>query len=237
MAITDSISGVLPNVSLTGITSVVMYIIIAVLIVIIVGGGMALWAYSYIQKKKFNIKIQLFEKINGRYRPTRIVKAMELAYSDSGEKAIFIKELKRYRAKPTVQMGEMTYWLALDDENNLVNIDMQDVDFLLREMKVETTETESRANRIAFQKALKDRLKHKESWWDKYGKTILSLIYIILVTIAIIFILAKVGNLIGQTGDTVRMIGDIQGKQGDVLTALDNIVSRINLNCAGNPII
>lgn len=227
MGITDQVASVLPKFSMGGVTSILMYIVIAVLIIIIVGGGFALWAFTYIQKKKFNIKIQLFEKINGKYRPTRVLKAMELNYSDSGEKAIFIKELKRYRPKPTAQMGEKVYWLALDDENNLINIEMQDVDFLLREMKVETTETESRANRIAFQKALGDRLKHKESFWDKYGKTIMTLIYIILISLAIIFILSKVGNMIGSVSDVVTKIGETQDKQGQILTALDNIVARM----------
>jgi hypothetical protein len=210
-----------------GVTKFAMIAIITLLVIIIAGGCVALWAYSYIMKRKFNITIQLFEKINGKYRPTRKCKAMELSYSDSGDKAIFIKELKRYRPKPTAQMGDRVYWLAVDDEGNLINIEMQDVDFLLREMRVETTETESRANRIAFQKALGDRLKKKESFWDKYGKTIMNVVYIVLVSIAIVFILAKVGNMISSISSVLDKLGIVQDKQGTILTALDNIVSRM----------
>jgi hypothetical protein len=227
MIVIDQIKGFFSGISLTGVTHWAMIAIITVLILLIVAGGFALWAYSYIMKKKFNITIQLFEKVNGKYRPTKKVKAMELNYSDSGEKAIFIKELKRYRAKPTAQMGERVYWLALDNENSLVNIEMQDVDFVLREMKVETTETESRANRIAFQKALGDRMKKKESFWDKYGKTVMNIIFIILVTLAIAYLLAKVGNMLGTINDILTKLGALQEKQGQILTALDNIVGRL----------
>ena len=229
MAITDQVTSVLPKFSMVGVTNVIMVVIITLVVILIVCGLFGLWAYSYIQKKKFNITIQLFEKINGKYRPTRKLKAMELNYSDSGEKAIFIKELNRYRAKPTAQMGERTYWLALDDENSLINIEMEDVDFVLREMRVETTETESRANRIAFQKALGDRLKTKESFWDKYGKTIMNVIYIVLVTIAIIFILTKVVNMLGSISAILDKIAVMEDKQGSILTALDNIVSRMDV--------
>lgn len=229
MAITDQVTSVLPKFSMVGVTNVIMVVIITLVVILIVCGLFGLWAYSYIQKKKFNITIQLFEKINGKYRPTRKLKAMELNYSDSGEKAIFIKELNRYRAKPTAQMGERVYWLALDDENSLINIEMEDVDFVLREMRVETTETESRANRIAFQKALGDRLKTKESFWDKYGKTIMNVIYIVLVTIAIIFILTKVVNMLGSISAILDKIAVMEDKQGSILTALDNIVSRMDV--------
>lgn len=223
----DAVTSVLPKFSMVGVTNVIMIVIITLVVVLLVGGGFAWWAYSYMMKKKFNITIQLFEKINGKYRPTRKLKAMELNYSDSGEKAIFIKELNRYRAKPTAQMGERVYWLALDDENSLINIEMEDIDFVLREMRVETTETESRANRIAFQKALGDRLKKKEGFWDKYGKTIMNIIFIVLVTIALIFILTKIVNMLGQVNGILEQINGILDKQGSILTALDNIVSRM----------
>jgi len=229
MTVIDQIKGYIPSISLKGVTSFAMIAIITLLVVIVVGSIFAWWAFSYINKKKFYIKIQLFEKINGRYRPTRVLKAMELTYSDTGEKAIFIKDLKRYRAKPTAQMGENTYWLALDDENNLVNIEMQDIDFLMREMNVETTETESRANRIAFQKALGDRLKTKESFWAKYGDTIMKIVYIVLISIAIVFILAKVGNIIGSISGLIDQMTKLQDGQSKILTGLDNIVNRLNI--------
>ena len=222
-----SIKSVVPAISTTAVTNVVMYGIITLVVILIAGSAFGLWAYTYMMKKKFNITIQLFELINGQYRPTRKCKAMELNYSDSGEKAIFIKELKRYRAKPTLQMGDKVYWLALDSEGSLVNIGMENVDFVLREMKVETTETESRANRIAFQKALGDRLKTQEGFWAKYGKSIMNVIYIVLVSIAIVFILAKVGNILSSISGVITQMQPLMDKQQQILTALDNIVGRL----------
>ena len=221
--ILESIKGVVPNVSMQGVSNVAMMAMVTLLVVLIVGGLFGLWAYNYMMKKKFNITIQIFEKINGKYRPTKKDKAMELSVGTEGLKAIFLKGLKRYRAKPTLQQGDRTYWLAIDEENNLVNFEMTDIDMHLREMKIETTETESRANRIAFQKALGDRLKHKESFWDKYGKSIMNVIYIVLITIAIVFVLAKVGNILSSVPPILERMAQVEDKQATILTALDNI--------------
>jgi len=227
MDVMGTIGGYLPKIDAQAATSFIMIAIVTLLVVIVVGCGFAWWAYSYIQKKKFNITIQLFEKINGKYKPTKIYKAMELNYSDSGEKAIFIDGLKRYRAKPTCQMGDNKYWLAIDEEGSLINIDMEDVDFLLREMRVETTETESRANRIAFQKALGDRLKDKEGFWAKYGETIMKIVYIVLISIAIVFILSKVGNIVSAIAGLIDKMSALQDGQANILTGMDNIVNAL----------
>ena len=227
--ILGTIKSVIPSFNAATVSNIVIMIVGTILVVIIAGCAFFWWFYSYTQKKRFNIKISLFEKVNGRYINTRMCKAMELNYSDSGEKAIFIKELKRYRAKPTAQSGTNTYWLALDDEGNLINFTMPDIDVLQREMKIETTETESRANRIAFQKALGDRLKKKESFWDKYGKTIMNIIFIIVATLAIIYILAEVGKILGTIANLDDKQAILQEGQNKILTGLDNIVSRMHI--------
>jgi len=221
--ILSSVKAVVPKVSLAGVSKFAIYAGITILVMIIVGGAFAWWAYSYIMKKKYNITIQFFAKINGKYEPTVKDKAMEIALGDSGDRIIFIQKAKRYRWKPTIQMGKRTYWLAETEEGELINIGIEDIDLKLKELLVNTTDTEARANRVALQKASSERFKKKETFWSKYGTMVMNIIYIVVISIALVFVASKLGQLVSNISQITTSLPPLLEKASNILNSLNNV--------------
>ena len=225
MGILDQVKGVLPEVSLASVGNFAFIAILTVVIIIIVGGFVALWAIWYITKKKFNKTIKIFEKIDGRYKPTITDKAMERKMGDGGDTVFYLKKLKKIVPTPSIQTGINTFWFAKREDGELINIGMEDIDLTMREAKVNYLDKETRYARASLQKINKDRY-NKETFWAKYGRDILTVVFIVIVSVMLLLIASKMVALIGAVNDGIEKYSMVTEQISKLLGSIDNICSN-----------
>ncbi len=221
----DQIASVLPNVSLAQIGNFAFLAIVTVLVLIIVGSVVGIWMYFYINKKRFNKIIRIFEKVDGRYKPTISDRAMERKIGTGGDTVFYIQKLKKIVPIPSIQTGINTFWFAKREDGELINIGMEDIDLKLREAKVNYLDKETRYARASLQKLNKDRF-NKETFWQKYGNAILSIVFIVVVSVMLLLITSKLVELIGKIGAVTESSSAVMNKAVEVMSKLDNICSQ-----------
>ena len=65
---------------------------------------------------KYNKKIVIFEKINGRFEPTRKDRAMELKFGRAGDTVFYLAKNRKYLPVPVIQTGRRKYWFAIRED-------------------------------------------------------------------------------------------------------------------------
>jgi len=221
------ISGVLPKVNLAGVGNFAFLAILTVLILIVVGAVFALWAYSFIMKKRYNNTIIIFEKIDGRYRDSQRDKAMEKKIGTGGDTIFHLRKLKRIIPRPSIQTGPRTFWMGKREDGELINIGMEDLDLKMHEAKVYYNENEQRYARASLQKLNKDRY-NKETFWQKYGRDIMTVIFIVIITVMLLLLTSKLVELVGQIGGLIKSAGDLNIASGKLLNGISNVCNGPN---------
>ena len=219
------ITGFLPKINLSGVGNFVFLAVLTILILIVVGGIFAWWLFSYLNKKRYNNRIIIFEKIDGRYRNSITDFAWEKKIGSGGDTIFYLKRLKKIIPRPTIQTGNRTYWMAKREDGELINIGMEDLDLKMREAKVYYNENEQRYARASLQKLNKDRY-NSETFWQKYGRDIMTIVFIVIISIMLILIISKLVDLVGQVGGLIKTSQDLQ-------TATTKLLGEINNVCNG----
>jgi len=224
MAVLDQVKSVLPDISLSTVGNFAYYAVLTVLAVIIVGGFFGLWAWWYISRKRFSKTIRIFEKVDGRYRPTMTDKAMERKIGTGGDTVFYFKKLKKIVPTPSIQTGTNTYWFARRADGEYVNIGLEDIDLKMREAKINYLDKETRYARASLQKLNKDRF-DQQTFWQKYGRDVLTIVFIVIVSVMLLLILSKMVALMGSIQGGIDNYGVVTEKISNLIGALDNICS------------
>ena len=122
----------LPDLGITGggIINVFAFIFIGILIAIVAVGVTII----IVLKLKFNKKIIIFEKINGRFEPTRKDRGMIQNLKGTGDTILYLKKFKKYLPTPELQTGRNTYWFAIREDGEWFNIGIEDIDDILNDI-------------------------------------------------------------------------------------------------------
>jgi preprotein translocase subunit YajC len=226
MAVMDSIKNVIPNFSLAGMGTLVVGVILFFVIAVLVGGITVWIVYSRLQKKKFNKKIKIWEKIDGRYRPTKEDLAMEIKVGERGDTCFYLKKLKTYKPRYNIQTGENIYWVAIREDGEWINIGMEDIDLSMREAKVIYTDADFRYAAAGLHKSFEGRFKKDEGFWKKYGQTILSIIYVLIMGVMLFLCLGQFMKVIGSISNVINSLQPVLDKASQILGAVDNVCSN-----------
>lgn len=224
MSVMDSLKGVLPDWDLASVGNFLFIGLIWFLIIVIVAGGLSLWAWWYISKKKFSKKIVIWKKVGGVPKVTHYDTAMERKMGQGGDTIFYIKKLKRIIPRPSIQSGENTYHFAERSDGELENIGMEDFDLKFKEMKVQYTPNEMRYAKESLRDLIKDRY-NKETFWQKYGTMIMSIVYIVLITVLLLLIAGKLMQLTGTLGSLIDNVSKLMEESKNILSSVDNICS------------
>ena len=77
--VTDAVGNILPETGLSGIFSIVTWAILTIVLVVI----LFIITLLIINRLRFNKKIVIFERIAGRYEPTKKDRAIEMKHGDA----------------------------------------------------------------------------------------------------------------------------------------------------------
>lgn len=202
---------------------------VTILIFIVVFAAIAVFfGYWVIQKRKFNKKIIIFEKIHNRWEPTRRDKAMEKKIGKSGDTVFYLKKHKKHIPVPSLQMGKRTYWIAIREDGEWINFDLADIDLAMKKAGVNYLDKEMRYARTSLQQSLKERY-DKQNFWKEYGVIIASVGFIVILAIMTWFLFDKWIELAAVTNEGVKVSGEVMELAREILIAVDNIKSNMIL--------
>ncbi len=208
----------IPDISFSGIFSALTILLIIVLLIV---ATIAI-GYFIIQRRKYNKKINIFEKIHGRWSHTGTDKAMEVKSGKKGDTGFILKKHKKYIPIPTLQMGPRIYWIAIREDGEWINFDIEDIDIKQRRAGVHFVNTDMRYARTALEEALKDRY-DKPNLWKEYGVLIASVGFIAMIGIMTWLLFDRWIELAATTNAGVEASKEVIILAKETLTAIDNI--------------
>lgn len=208
MAAGDQISGVLgeagisiPKINMSSIGTWAIYII----------GGLLLAAasifaiYYAIQYFKWNKNILLFKKIGNRDIPVQTDKAMFQRIGNSGDYWLKTKKLKKTLPRPKIEMGKNTFWFYEREDGEWINFELADIDAQMKKAGAYYVDEDMRLQRLGIGKNLELRL-IKQTFWQKYGATIMLVIFVLLVTICLVVLFQKMTDNWKVAAETAKAI-------------------------------
>lgn len=162
---------------------------------ILLAGGVAFGIYFLIQYLKWDKKIMLVKRVGNRHIPVGTDKAMFERIGQAGDYWLKTKKYKKTLPRPTIEMDKNTYWyFERSKDGEWINFDLGDIDEQLRIANVHFVDEDMRLQRLGIQKNLQARLL-KETFWQKYGTTIMLIIFVLIVTISLVVLFQKMqGN-------------------------------------------
>ena len=200
------------------------FILLTVLFAIV--GGIFYYVY-YLKKKKknYNKKIFWFEEVHGYMIPIGEDVACELIIPGTNINVFYIKEKEMYLPRPVKRMGKDAYWFAVKNNREIVNFTMLNINDEMKEAKLDYDHTDMRYALTNLKELIKRNYRDKsQPWWREYKEVISLVILIFVLTLSFIFIISKVGDLIGQVGsliehaDTLIQIAETKASSSGVIT-------------------
>ena len=161
----DSATEFAKGIDISGSISILAWFAIGILIAGVVG----VIVYLIIREWKFNKKIIVFEKVNGKPEITKRDKAMEVKLGEGGDTVFYLKKAKKHIPLPSIQTGRNIYWFGVREDGEWINIGMDDIDLAMRKIKARFVDKEMRYARVALQRNLKERYQ-KSSFLSVYGE-------------------------------------------------------------------
>lgn len=204
-------------------------LVMVLVILIVVGAILGVIAFFIVRAVKYKYKVVIFEKINGRFEPARKDRACETKFGDAGDMVLKLRKHKKILPMPTLQVGRRTYWYAIREDGEWINIGIGDLDNVSKEMGVTFLDKEMRYARTQIQRGLKERLQG-DSFWDKYGQMIMSISFILIIGVMTYLLFDKWIDLAGTVNSSV-------GLAKEVLTEASKMLQAIDSTCSGSGIV
>lgn len=170
-----------PSFSGAGMQKLVIYVGVGLLLAI--AGAIAV--YFIVQYFKWNKTFVLFKKVGNDWQIATTDKGMFQRVGTAGDYWTKWKNLKRTSSKPRKQKRKNEYWFAEGEDGEIREIDSFDFDSGLRKINAHFVDEDMRLQRLGIQKNLASRFE-KQGFWAKYGTTIMFVIFVVIVTIALV---------------------------------------------------
>lgn len=223
MAISDTIkeSGLLPNLSGSTIWTIMFW----VAIVVVVASLICVGVYFLIQYLRFNKTIKLFTLVGRKPQLLITSKAKEERLGLAGD---FWWKTKKGKILPRgrIQMAKNEYWYYQKEDGEWVNFGLDDIDEQLKKAGAKLKDEDMSFSRIGIQRNLKDRLQ-AQSWWDKHGQAIMTIIFVIILSVMLIMVMQKMA----KNWEIANRVADsnlaIAKQTEEIAKNLENIAQRI----------
>jgi len=217
----DTIKEFMPTWDLgIGAMSIVAWLIIAIVFLALVGVG----TYFIVRRWKFNKKIVIFEKINGRFQNTKKDQAMEMKHGDAGDMIFYLRKLKKKIPRGVLQTGRNTYWYFIREDGELINFEPGDFDADAKTMGARMLDKEMRYARTQLQRSFKDRY-DEPGFWKQYGLFVVSIVYIVIVGMMIWLLFDKWLDTASIINGAVQTQVEVLKETKNIIAALDNLRS------------
>lgn len=194
----------IPSFNFASISSWVVYIGGGVLL----AGVLAIGIFYFIQTLKYNKKIVLFRKVNNKIEIALVDKGMFQRIGMAGDYWLLLKKLKKTLPRPKLQIAKNVYWYFEREDGEWINFLIEDIDEVQKKAGAYFVDEDMRLQRLGIQKNLLERYK-KQSFWDKYGTTILGIGFVLVVVICLIVLFNKLKDLIEAIPPLVNAIAQL----------------------------
>ena len=216
-AFTDVIP--LQNLNITTLIGFATVFVVFLIVAIIAG----IVTYLIVRNIQFKYSIVIFEKVSGKFEPTRKDKGKEVKIGDLGQTVLFCRKSKKYLPMPDSQTGRRTFWYYIEPKGkHWVNFTMDDIDENLSKTKLKFSGIEVGYANVAIRKNLKERFM-KQSFLSIYGGLIMYTMLIAISGIMIWLLFDKFIALTGSVNGAVESANEVLIATKDILVALDNI--------------
>ena len=222
MGVLESAKDYLPAGRLSGKTIFSLLTWLIILAVIIILAGVII--FFLIRRLKFNKKIIIFEKIGGRWEPTRKDRAMEVPIGGAGDTAFYLLKHKKHLPTPSLQMGRRIYWVFIRRDGEWINFELADLDEESLKMGGRMLDKEMRYNRTALQKSFQQRF-NKKSWISENWTIIAGLGFITMIGVMTWLLFDQWIELAATTNDGVRISKEVIELIRQTLVSMDNLCS------------
>lgn len=180
---------------------------------VLVGGVLVAGVYFLILYLRYNKKIVLFRKIRNTVIPSNHYTACFQRISLTGDYWCKVKQANKIIPRPKIAMGKDTYWFFEREDGEWINFCLKDIDEVMKDAGVYYLDEDMRLQRIGIQKHLELRYK-KTSFWDKYGQTIMWLLFVVIVTVCLIILFDRLNG----TTDAISGLADAVKKMADAVS-------------------
>ncbi len=214
----DRLSELSPSVSLSGTVGMITW----GLLIIILALAFGVFAFYIMQRKKFKYKIVIFEKVNGKFQPTRKDVAMESKVGRMGHVCFYLKKHRVFRVRPKLQTGIRTYWYFIREDGTWINFDAGDWDQDSRNLGAHMVDVDMRMADAELEGSLRERY-DKPKLWAQYGTVIISIGFIVIVAVMAWFLFDKWIEIAQTINGGIATTGEILGKLDGILGKMDNV--------------
>jgi len=211
----------IPNIGFQGVGFWFMFI--AVFIVFFLFLAVVIWVIY--TNKIFNKRIIIFENVAGAgWQNVGKDKARIVKIGDGGEELMYLRKRKVYRTAYGRKMGTNTYWFAIGQDGYWYNVVLGDLDAKMGMLDIEPIDRDMRYMHVAIRKNIQERYR-KIGIMEKYGVTIISGIFLLIMIVAVWLLISKVGDQIQVAGAMIEAARPLAESMKDLAGSLDNLCS------------
>ena len=183
-------------------------IILWVVAIIIIGGLLAMLFIWWFNKRSYNQKVWIFGIIGGIPMLKYIDAGKFMSFGMAGDKLLKLQKQKKYLAPPTIQMGKNIWWYFERSDGEYINFSLTDIDALQKKAGAYYVDTDMRMQRLGIEKNLRERLT-KQSFFEKYGTTIAGVIFVIMVTVALVVLFSQLKDVAGAMDNMASSVSQM----------------------------
>ena len=206
----------IPKVSFA--SSTLLWVVIVIFVIFIIAGIIAF----ILNRLQYKYTIVVFEKVGAYFQPTRKEKAREIKIGSIGDTIFRTNKSKKYLPNPRIQTGKRTYWYAIREDGEYINIGLEDVDFLMKKAKVHYLDKEMRHSRTALDDLFKNRY-NKPTFLSTYGGLIAYSVLIVITIVMFWLLMDKFLDITQKVSGVVETAGKLLDKQGNILEKMNNV--------------
>ena len=204
----------------SGIDFGLIITIFALIVLFAVIGGIA--AFVIASQMQFKVKVRVFERVAGKFRPTRSDKAKRMIIGQGGDEILYLKKHKKMLPMPTIQATQNTYWFFISDDGEWINFELGDFDDDRRAMGASFLDKEMRYARAGLQLMAKERY-DKRGFMEKYGGMIAYAVLILVTSVGFWLLIGEMIDVSQASTGAINAAKEVLAETGRILGSLDTI--------------
>ena len=205
----------IPDVSVSGLGTLALWGIGSILFFCVAG----VITYFVVQRFKYNKTIVLYRKIGGKPIRALTDKGMFERVGSAGDFWCRLRKTKKILPRPRIEIGKDEYWYYQRKDGEWINFELEDIDETMSKAKIRYDDEDMRLQRLGIQKNLLSRFQ-KLSFWQKYGGMIMSLIFILVVSVMFIVLFKTMGDSWTQAGQMAEAVRDMANQVQQLSTRI-----------------
>jgi hypothetical protein len=194
-------------------------------LVLVILGGVLIWWLNV--KKQYREEIVVFENISGQgWVISSKDKARRLRLSKDGTEVLWLKNRKIPVNAYGRKMGTNQYWYAIGQDGQWYNFVLGDLDMKMGILDIELVDRDVKYTSVALLKNAEKEYGPKQSFMDKWGTWIFSLVGMIIFFFGAAYLIEQMGgvanSLAGATTEFAKVVDPIK----EALAHVDSICNN-----------